>query len=89
MLFNAVTHAVILAGMARFPVQWGGVPSSTLAEPRTILQALIHITRRLPSAPRHTIRIHHTDSKPSTQGPQRLHNSTTARDCLHIKFSAQ
>ena len=38
-LFNTVTHAVILAGMARFPVQCGDVPSSTLAEPRTILLA--------------------------------------------------
>ena len=87
-LFNTVTNAVILAGMARFPVQCGDVPSSTLAESRTILLALIHITRRLPSAPHHTIRIH-TDSKSSTQGSQRLHNSTTARDYLHNKFSSQ
>ena len=87
-LFNTVTNAVILAGMARFPVQCGDVPSSTLAESRTILLALIHIARRLPSAPHHTIRIH-TDSKSSTQGSQRLHNSTTARDYLHNKFSSQ
>ena len=89
MLFSTVTHAVILAGMARFPVQQcGGVPSSTLAEARIILQALIHITRRLPPVPAHTTRIH-TDSKSSTQGSERLHNSTTAQGYLHDKFSAQ
>ena len=74
--------------MARFPVQCGDVPNSTLAESRTILLALIHITRRLPSAPRHTIRTH-PDSKSSTQGSQRLHNSTTVRGYLHNKFPAQ
>ena len=64
-IYHEETRAVLLCGMARFPVSGGNKPSSTYAEASTISLALHHAYRILHPGNEY---VTHTDSLSSVHG---------------------
>ena len=83
-LYDPLTRAVCLCGLARFPISGGNKPSSTCAEACTIFLALFHARRTLhPDNSYSTL----TDSLSSVYGWDKSGLPRTARATLSDKFS--
>ena len=83
-IYDPETRAIILCGMARYPISGGNKPSSTYAEACTIFLALFHARRVL--HPGHTYSTY-TDSLSSVHGWHKSGRPMTARASLSDKFS--
>ena len=83
-IYDLISRAVCLCGMARFPISGGNKPSPTCAEACTILLALFHARRTL-----HPNNIYSTltDSLSSVYGWDKSGLPTAARASLSDKFS--
>ena len=81
---DSESRAIVLCGMARYPVSGGNKPSSTYAEACTIFLALFHARRVL--HPDHTYSTC-TDSLSSVHGWHKPGRPLTARAPLSDKFS--
>ena len=83
-IYDPEPRAIILCGLARYPVSGGDKPSSTYAEACTIFLALFHARRVL--HPDHTYSTC-TDSLSSVHGWNKSSRPLTARASLSDKFS--
>ena len=83
-IYHEETRAVLLCGMARFPVYGGNKPSSTYAEASTAFLALRHAFRILHPGNEHAT---HTDSLSSAHGWDRSGRTMSTRAFLADKVA--
>ena len=83
-VYHEETQAVLLCGMARFPISGGNKPSSTYAEANTLILALHHAYGILHPSNEY---VTHTDSLSSVYGWDRSGRTMPTRAFLADKFA--